>query len=59
MATERPPRPYIVHRVRIGDYVPSAIKTTAAGILRGRNVVAVGREDGQIEVSGWFMDRCA
>src|SRR3546814_16062505 len=49
---------YIVHRARIGDYVPSTIKTAAAGLLRGRNVVAIGREDGQIEVSdAWIMIR--
>lgn len=51
MAEAAQRRAYIVHRARIGDHVPSAIKTAAAGLLRGRNVVAIGREDGQIEVS--------
>ena len=50
MAEREKRRAYIVHRVRIGDHVPSSIKTAAAGLLRGRNVVAIGREDGQIEV---------
>lgn len=52
MAQREKRRAYIVHRVRIGDHVPSSIKTAAAGLLRGRNVVAIGREDGQIEVRG-------
>lgn len=50
MAQREKRRAYVVHRVRIGDYVPSSIKAAAAGVLRGRNVVAIGREDGQIEV---------
>jgi hypothetical protein len=39
---------FSVHRLRIGDWVPSAIKSIAADPFSEK--VAVGRENGDIEV---------
>jgi hypothetical protein len=39
---------YTVHRLRIGDWVPAPIKSIAADPYS--NKVAVGREDGDIEI---------
>jgi hypothetical protein len=47
---------YQVHRMRIGDWVPSPIKSIDSDIYSTR--VAVGREDGDIEIcdsgSKWY-----
>jgi hypothetical protein len=39
---------YTVHRLRIGDWVPVPVKSIASDLFS--NKVAVGREDGEIEV---------
>jgi hypothetical protein len=41
---------FTVHRLRFGNWLPSAIKSIAVD-RKYSNKVAVGREDGEIEVS--------
>ena len=43
------PHSYDVHRLRFGDWMPSAIKSLAADPFS--NMIAIGRLDGDIEVS--------
>jgi hypothetical protein len=52
---------FTVHRLRIGEWVPSAVRSIAADPFSSK--VAVGRENGEIEVSSGSIgsvevDRC-
>jgi hypothetical protein len=45
---------FTVHRLRFGNWLPSAIKSIAVD-RKYSNKVAVGREDGEIEVWTIFL----
>lgn len=42
---------FVVHRLKIGNWRPVAVKAIAADVKLSSSKIAVGREDGEIEVS--------